>query len=145
MFKKISILTLLLLFFVSTTGLPLTIHFCNMAANMEKMDMSSCSCHVKNTNRMHKACSLFKSETKEISVKSQNCCDTEVSFIKHVKDSFLSNKTEIQKEVSIQKIHILTLPSISQRQTVSYFSFTDSSPPLLTSNHLYIYNSVFLI
>ena len=145
MFKKISISTLLLLFFVSTTGLPLTIHYCNMAESMEKMDMSSCSCHVKNTNRMHKDCSLFKIDTKEVSVKSKNCCDTEVSFIKYVKDSYLSNKTEIQKEVSVQKTLIADILPVKRVHAVSYLIFTDTSPPPLADNHLYNFTTVLLI
>lgn len=145
MIKKISILTLLLLFFVSTTGLPLTIHFCNMAESMGKMDMATCACHMHNSDRMHKACSLFKVDTKRVSVKSQNCCDSEISFVKHIKDSFLSNKTEIRKELSTQEILVTAIPVIQQSQDFSYYTYADTSPPPLLHNQIYIFNSVFLI
>ena len=146
MFKKVSILTLLLLFFVSTSGLPLTIHFCSMEKTQKVEILQKCNCRDNRSNQMHKACPLseIQNDAKDLSIKSQNCCESEAA-LKYVKDSFLTNNKNIQKEVSANKIIISIIPTIEIEQSTTFYTYTDTSPPPLTNNQIYIYNSVLLI
>ncbi len=143
MYKKAIVILFNLLFFVSTTGLPLTIHFCSMTET-EMTNSPKCECHEMNNNSMHNACNMTKDATKDISVKSQNCCASEIA-LKYVKDSFLANKSEIQKNITVNKVLVSLLPLNEKAKSFTNNSFSDSSPPLLSSNQLYIYNSVLLI
>jgi hypothetical protein len=56
--KKISILTLVFVFLVSTTGMPLIIHYCKM---METASLQACEMHTKE-------------------VKKSSCCESELSL-----------------------------------------------------------------
>lgn len=143
MIKKASIITLLLLFFVSTTGLPLTIHFCNMT---EKEISSTCSMHMpeKQIDNMQSACNEENPVDKTISLEMQNCCKTELIYAK-VKDSFLSSNTETQNYLATGLNPVAEITTIQIPQTISTYSFIDISPPLRQNNHLYITNSTFLI
>ena len=146
MFKKVSILTLLLLFFVSTSGLPLTIHFCSMEKTRKMEIQQKCNCRDNRSNHMHKACpfSEMQYNKKDISIKSQNCCESEAA-LKYVKDSFLNNNKNIQKEVSANKKIASIIPNIEIVQPTTFYIYTDTSPPPLINNQIYIYNSVLLI
>ncbi len=143
MIKKISILTILLLFFVSTTGLPLTVHFCNMV-NKEvsatcDMGMSSIQMEM-----MHKACHEQRANDNIVSMKALDCCKTE-TIIAGIKDSFIANKTEPQKNSVSEVISLSIIPVVFSTQKIFTYSLIDTSPPSISSNHIYIYNSVFLI
>ena len=143
MIKKISILTMLLLFFVSTTGLPLTIHFCNMT---EKEMKNECPVQKSGmqTENMHSTCSSEKPSDDNTCMEMQECCKTE-TIIAGVKDSFISDKTEIQKNLVTELNPVSEITGILIPQTSSKYSYTGSSPPMPGSNHIYLYNSIFLI
>lgn len=143
MFKKVSILTLLLLFFVSTTGLPLTIHFCNMT---DKVISDSCPMQKSEMQmeNMHPACSSEKPSDDNVSMEKQDCCKTE-TIIAGVKDSFISDKTEIQKNLVTGFNPVSEFTDIFIPQTISVYSFIDTSPPILADNHLYNLTTVLLI
>ena len=143
MFKKVSILTLLLLFFVSTTGLPLTIHFCNI---LNKEVKSACILHTpqKKTTEINCMCEKEESRTNITSIKEEECCTIKV-VIAGVKDSFISNKTETQNQ-SVTIILPVTVTSLPKtEQEISTYTFIDTSPPLQQDNSLYLSNSILLI
>ena len=134
MTKRIIILSFCMLFLVSTTGLPLTIHFCKM----------------KSSSNGNKKCGMCMMEGKHskssdaisLSRAMGNCCHTE-TFDNNVKDNFLSFTTELN-------IHSLSAVMISpvDYSFCSYITsvqFTDTSPPRLLSNNLYLFNSILLI
>ena len=146
MFKKISILTLLLLFFVSTSGLPLTIHFCSMEKTQIVEIQQKCNCRDNRSTHMHKACPLseIQNNSKDSAIKSQNCCESEAA-LKYIKDSFLTNNKNIQKEVTANKIIVSIIPNTEIIQPTTFYTYTDTSPPPLKDNQIYIYNSILLI
>jgi hypothetical protein len=143
MFKKISILSLLLLFFVSTTGLPLTIHFCNM---LNKEVSATCDMHMSSQQigMMHEPCQDQNTNDNIVSLKTMDCCKTE-TIIAGVKDSFITNKTETQKILISDLMPVSSISVIDLSLKISTYSFIDTSPPPLTSNHIYIDNSILLI
>ena len=134
MTKRIIILSFCMLFLVSTTGLPLTIHFCKMkgSASVNKtcgMCMNS-SKHAKT------------SEGTSISRDMSNCCHTE-SFNNNVKDNFLFFNNEMSfYSLGVTMICPVDCPFCSH---LSSIQFNDTSPPRLLSNNLYLFNSILLI
>lgn len=143
MIKKISILTVLLLFFVSTTGLPLSIHFCKM---IKKEVNSTCKMQMteKKMEDMHSTGCENKNEDESVSAKKQNCCKVE-TIIAGVQDSFISGKTEAENNLTNQLFPIAEIPVVLISEEISTYSFIDTSPPLQHNNHLYLTNSILLI
>jgi hypothetical protein len=134
MIKRIIILSFCFLFLVSTTGLPLTIHFCKM----------------NKTSYVNKTCSMCgmdistEKTSNVVSIKRAlgSCCHTS-TFDNNVKDNFLSIKTEFNfYSVSL----LMVCPVECQINLFSNtISFNDSSPPTQLSNNLYLINSILLI
>lgn len=134
MTKRIIILTFCMLFLVSTTGLPLTIHFCKMKASAS----------------VNKKCSMCMMDAKHsktpdgTSLKRAigQCCHTE-TFDNNVKDNFLS----LSNEVNFNSLSVIMICPVecSFCSYVSSIQFNDTSPPRLLSNNLYLFNSILLI
>lgn len=134
MTKRIIILTFCMLFLVSTTGLPITIHFCRMLSSVS----------------VNKKCSMCGMERKQensaqgTSIKKpmSSCCHTE-TFNNNVKDNFLSFNTEMNfHSFSVMMICPVECSFCSY---ISSTQFTNTSPPGLLSNNLYLFNSILLI
>ncbi len=138
MFKKISILTLLFTFFVSTTSLPITIHLCNMA---KEMKTGTCTMH---QDRMDNCVVDILSSKTTIHKSLSSCCETQV-VDKSISDKFISVKTELN---NIQKADILLYFTVNESITLNtnynknYFT---SPPPGEKEIPLYLSNSIFLI
>lgn len=139
--KRFLISTLILLFLVSTTGLPATISLCKMAT-AEAADQ--CMMHSKPVKSM--CCMKETSEnTLRISSTTPNCC--EVSFVYNkVDDQFVTNKSENNFYSSFD--HLCNLISLIPNQlefSLSESFYTDSSPPFLINPEIHISNSALLI
>lgn len=137
--KKISILTLVITFFVSTTSLPVTLYFCNMMKTYSfdkcKMDMTA------NDSWQDQSVS----HDSKINLHSEDCCTVKVIDSK-VKDNFLFNHSESQNH--LQVVSFILIQNISSELLSSFHSnkiYFDSSPPLFISNDLYLTNSILLI
>ena len=143
MIKKASILTLLFLFFISTTGLPFSVEFCNILNKAIKTECSLLASG-KDTNELSCPFEMEKAADKSISFKDENCCSQEFITI-GVKDSYISNKTEAQNQ-SVTIILPVSNNIFSEKELeISTYTYIDTSPPLLQSNTLYLNNSVLLI
>ena len=141
MFRKTKIISLMLLFVISTTGLPITINLCKMVASKSN---SECMMHRKPVSS--RCCAHETSEQKpSISFDKLNCCQTEFVY-KKVEDQYLVHKTSIDyfssQEIiwhSVDFIH----PLADYLFNESFY--TDSSPPFLINPDLHITNSILLI
>lgn len=139
--KRILILTLTLLFLVSTTGLPVTINLCKMA---DSGDADQCTMHQKPVKSL---CCSMETSGDEISISSQtpDCCKIEFVYNK-VNDEFVNNKTEVNL---FSSLGILSQPLILISHTFDFgfeeSFYNDSSPPFLIDPELHITNSVLLI
>jgi hypothetical protein len=137
--RKIFILTLTFLFFVSTTGLPLVLHYCEM---MESVSFEICEMH---NNQAAETPCCESEKTAEIYFTSgyDNCCSTKL-VDSSVKDNFVVSKSEIISKIQLPVVLVINLTS-----HLSLFSsnniFTDASPPPLIDNHLYLTHSILLI
>ena len=136
--KKIFILSLVIVFFVSTTSLPITVHLCRMA---QKATTSNCNmmghCKISCKNQSVKEAHLLQI--------NNNCCSTK-TIDTSVKDEYLSQKNGNSDNIQ-SLVFVLTnnpFESIEQLNSNKKY-FQDFSPPLLTNNTLYLSNSVLLI
>jgi len=134
MLRRIVILSFCLLFLVSTTGLPLTIHFCKMT----KKTIINSSCNM---------CGMDMSASKSTDIPSVrralgSCCSTS-TFDNNVKDNFLS----FQKEFNYTSVSLLIIcPAVCPINLYgNTISFNDTSPPGQLSSNLYLVNSILLI
>jgi len=136
--KKISVISLVLLFFVSTTGLPFAVNFCTM---MDTPEADMCEMHLE-----HKTCEY---EAHKLSVNSEiskdNCCKTEL-IDKSVCDKYIQVNNQsnnlIQHAVAVINNDFLAADNLVVKP-VKYFN--DASPPTLLNNHIYLDNSILLI
>ena len=90
--KKISILTLTILFLVSTTGLPIYSHYCEM---MKQKSLSECEMCLIEMQKVETSCCEIENVQVQVQITSQNpvCCQDEIVYNK-VEDEFLSSKSE---------------------------------------------------
>ena len=135
--KKILILSLILTFFVSTVGLPLTMHLCEM--NMQEEMCGMCAVKIDK-----KSCCDDSEADEVITAAISICCSIKI-VDESVKDKFVQSKSEQYLYTN----HLCLLPSsvVDNYFNVSgiiYFQ-SDNSPPHLFSNSLYLTNSIFLI
>lgn len=131
--RKISILTLVVLFFASTTGLPLALHFCQMSETEEVCEQIM----------MMKKSSCCEEEQTEIYITNgiDQCCSTKL-VDSSIKDNFVVSKTEF-----FIPLYLYTIIPIENDLPLNHYSFFKVyiSPPPLIDNHLYLTNSILLI
>ncbi len=136
--KKISVISIILLFFVSTTGLPLVVNFCSL---MDTPEADMCEMHSE-----HKTCEY---EAHKLSLNTEfnkdDCCKTEI-IDKSIYDKYL--QVNVQKPNLNQNIIAVIHDDIPTNNDlvispIKYFNGT--SPPILLNNHIYLNNSALLI
>ena len=142
--KRISILTLTLLFLVSTTGLPVSYHLCKM---MKQKLLSDCEICKDEMEKIRPSCCAKVTMEYSVTISSENsvCCQEEFVYNK-VEDEFIyckSDETYFSSSISLFQPIILISPSFDFSIQKSFFC--DSSPPFLINPELYISNSVLLI
>lgn len=143
MIKKVSILTLLLLFFISTTGLPLSIHFCQMENNNESQ---TCPTHNEMMKKIHQSCNQDQDKSSYFTSERGSCCKSGIAD-KPVTDNFLqadSQKHNPKLSFVVPAIFLNLFADYNLRAGL-FNHFSDSSPPSLINNHIYLDNSILLI
>jgi len=142
--KRISILSLILLFLVSTTGMPVTYHLCLM---MQEKSLDECDVCKAEIEKIANSCCAEETMDNPIKISSKNpvCCTDKLVYNK-VEDNFVTNKSEVNffslSEKSIQIFFLI--PVATDFSSVESF-YCDSSPPFLINPELNITNSVLLI
>ena len=108
--KKISILTLTILFVVSTTGMPIWSHYCEM---MGKKSLSECQACAEEKEETFSCCSMEESDF-EIQLKAEesNCCIDEFDY-KKIEDNFFQSITSNLIPITsvITELHLSSLDS----------------------------------
>ena len=139
--RKISILSLTFLFFAATTGLPVTLHVCKM---MNIVSSEACEMH-KAKEVKNSCCEEVQSDYPVKLTSDQSCCYTELINNK-VKDDFLSFKTETTNNPVLIAFTAETINQLGIISTSnSSLFYSDTSPPFLSNNHIYINISLLLI
>lgn len=139
--KRIYILTLSFIFLVSTTGMPLIIHYCKM---MESASLKACEMHsqeIKKSNCCETENQSSAAAKSSFSKAIDECCKDFVVDLS-VKDTFVSSKTEFNIPVYLYT-HILFDSDLTS--PVQTNLKLDISPPLHFGNKIYLNTSVLLI
>jgi hypothetical protein len=142
--KKILILSLTIVFLVSTTGLPITYHLCKM---MEAKSLSKCEMCKIDMEKQEYSCCSNDEENNSVLIKSQksSCCQNEFVYNK-VEDEFVNTKTDVNFYSSSE---ILFQPIVLISNTFDFSLeesfYCDSSPPFLINPEIFITNSILLI
>jgi hypothetical protein len=141
--KKKLILIVTLLFFLSTTGLPISLHYCQMQGNTS---LSSCEKCSSEENELETSCCEAESDF-SVQIKTENsdqCCVTKV-IESSIKDGFLIIVNDVKIEIKNLNSFFIDKDFIHSLENRNLnFQFSDSSLPL-TNNHIYLLNSIFLI
>jgi len=106
--KKISILILTILFVVSTTGMPIWSHYCEM---MGKKSLSECQACAEEKEETFSCCSMEESDFEiQLKAKESNCCIDEFDY-KKIEDNFFQSITSnlIPMTSVITELHLSTL------------------------------------
>lgn len=144
MMKKTKIISLILLFFISTTGLPVFSHYCEM---MGKRSLSECEACEAKIEKIESSCCSNETPEYPVTISSDQpvCCQDAFVYNK-VEDQFIFNKSDIDSFSSSEKLIqtvSLILPFVDFNSEESFYC--DSSPPFLINPDLNITNSTFLI
>ena len=144
MFRKIYILSFVLTFFISTTGLPLTLHICKM---MEMDKMNECSICNIDKNKIQLSCCSDEIEAERNVITDYNdpCCELTI-VDKKLSDKFFFSQNNSKEEFRLLSVSIEN-GNLNQNNFSLYTSnkFINESPPGLLTNHLYLNHSVLLI
>ena len=144
MIRKTKIISLIILFFVSTTGLPVFSHYCEM---MGKRSLSECEACKTEIEKIETSCCSNQTPEYPVTISSDQpvCCQDAFVYNK-VEDQFIFNKSDVSylsaSENFVQPITLIP-PSIDYILVESFYC--DSSPPFLINPDLNITNSTFLI
>ena len=140
--KKKLIIIVTFLFFLSTTGLPISMHYCEM---LKITSLLKCEVCTLEENEKESSCCEDKDDY-PLKLKSENsdqCCDTKI-IDKSISDNFIPLKLEVKQEQSSTVVYITDL--ISKQLSLNHQFINESaSPPSAQHNDLYLQNSVFLI
>jgi hypothetical protein len=125
--KKISILTIVFLFFISTTGLPVWSHYCEMIG---KKSLSECGdCKIEEVE-VTTCCSETIPDYKlQYSSSNSNCCINEFDF-KKIEDNFFQTITSnlIPLISVISELHSTSIYSQSENKFAEQTNY-DLPPP----------------
>ena len=129
--NKTILLTIILFFTVSTTGLPLFIHLCK---TMQEVSFDSCS-----------MCKSHKSAEKVSFSRVNDCCDSKEAVTPISEKYILSKDSKDIVNVFGSVILLDNIVVNDQQHYVRYYAVLDNSPPGAISNSLYLDNSILLI
>jgi len=136
--RKISIFTLTFLFFASTTGLPFVIHYCEM---MESVTLEACEMHKE---VVVTSCCEEENEAEVYYTNGYDACCSTKLVDSSLKDNFVVSKTDLITKIQLPVVLFIN-PNNDLLQFSSNSFYTDTSPPPLIDNHLYLTNSILLI
>lgn len=133
---------LIFTFFLSTVGIPISLHFCEM-----QRTSSFSTCKVCAAVKMEKVNSCCEEESDyPVQLKSDNsnqCCETKI-IDKSISDNFMPMNVELKQDQSSTVVYLTDL--ISKLLSLNYqFINSVASPPSAQRNDLYLQNSVLLI
>lgn len=125
--KKISILTLTILFVVSTTGMPIWSHYCEM---MGKKSLSECQACAEEKQETFSCCSMEESDFEiQLKAKESNCCIDEFDYKKIEDDFFQSITSNLFPITSVITEFHLSSPDFQSENKIAQQSNYNLPPP----------------
>lgn len=127
MFRKTQIVSLILLFFISTTGLPAYYHYCEM---MGKKSLNKCEMCIKQEETKFSCCSEEPDENfVKLTSEKTTCCVDHFDY-KKIEDKFsqTSNSNQFTSIVIVATLDQLILSSDNGDLNLFYNNY-DLPPP----------------
>jgi hypothetical protein len=139
--KKISILSLITVFFVATTSLPISIYFCQMT---DTYSLGECPMNMHSEMQNNESCTPVAINDIHGTSISNNCCSVK-TVDSSIKDHYLNSNNNANNNIQI--LAIIAVPGSTFTNTNKDINkiYFDTSPPLLSNNSLYLTNSILLI
>jgi hypothetical protein len=139
--RKVYILTLLGVFFISTTGLPLTLSFCSMN---DSHPSGHCKMHMETMKNGCCSKDVAHNEVKLTEKDFDSCCQFKI--VDHnITDKFLISGNDTGTKTPVKALVTFNSFNYGSQIILSQNTYTDGSPPPLPDNHLYLSNSILLI
>lgn len=141
MIKKFQILFILVMFFGSTTSLPITIHLCKM---MDSNSKNSCKMHMtKKMNSNH--CPMKTSTEKENSqtIKIPFCCSSIAKNL-NIKDDYVLTQSVTSKDLKIKLLSNISHTNTFDTNILEHIQ-TNKAPPKTANNKIFLTFSLLLI
>ena len=125
--KKISILTLTILFLVSTTGLPIYSHYCEMMGQKSSNECEMCSIEIE---KIESVCCSEENQFEKLQISSENstCCIDAFDY-KKIEDNYsqpISLRLIFSSEIVGTTVDVVIEPENVKPQS---FINTDNLPP----------------
>lgn len=125
--KKISILSLVILFLVSTTGLPIWSHYCEMMGQKSSDECEMCSIEIE---KIESDCCSEENQFEKIQISSENstCCIDAFDY-KRIEDNYsqpISLRLIFSSEIVATTVDVVANPKNVKSQS---FIDTDNLPP----------------
>ncbi len=140
--RRVYILSLLSVFFISTTGLPLTVSMCSMD------DMHTTEhCGTAPQKMVDHSCCSKDNVEPAVNIKMidhGSCCQFKV-VDNNISDKYLTSTNDAGFKSPVKIILVLNFSGMESQTVPPFNILTSSSPPPLSDNHIYLSNSVFLI
>ncbi len=138
--KKIFVFGFIGLFAISTIGLPLTIHFCEMMNKSSIVECAICAEEIDTPS-----CCEVESDVLRFSSLAPNCCQEDFTFNK-IEDDFINSKSEIKFIIDCSFHFDANLYlSFSNNLSNEKYLNSDLPPPGAELKPIYLLNSTFLI
>lgn len=145
--KKIEIISLSLILFVATTGIPMYYHYCQMMESSFSGNCSSCLlCELPEENN-NDCCSATVNYFNQVTLSSliEDCCSNEFVYNK-IDDEIIFNKNELNQKLSQSgNSFIILVFDNFEFNSFTKSDLTDSSPPSKFITEAYISNCSLLI
>jgi len=136
--QKIITYLLLSVFILSTIGIPVSLHYCEM---MDLVSLQSCGmCDTK-------APTCCKEDITSSIIKSENdvsCCTNKI-IASSSDEKYLTSTFEVQKTEAKSFVFIIPKQQYFNEELSNKTFITDISPPANYSNSIYLNNSLLLI
>ncbi len=141
--KKISILSLIFIFVVSSTSLPIAVYYCNMT---HIYTFGKCAMEMPSENPDAGTCTQVRINDGSNSSFNNDCC-TVKTIDSSIKDNYIISNPDTYSNLHV--IAVFAVPVLSNiYNSVSNNSiqiYYNSSPPIYSESPLYITNSILLI
>jgi hypothetical protein len=141
MIKRILIISLNILFIVTTTGLPIYIQFCSDPLEKEPIEISMYL--NKNANGQMDGCAQTGNQ-QHLQLINLDCCKY-VSLVPLIKDKYTTLKTGTARKLSLKATLNFSIANLITIKSTSKLFADQLSPPVQKDNQIYLSNSILLI
>lgn len=136
--QKIITYFLLSVFILSTIGIPVSLHYCEMMDLVSLQSCGMCDTKVPSCCKVYNTSSILKSEN------DVSCCTNKI-IAASSDEKYLTVTYEVQKTETKSFVFIISIKQYFTEELSNKTFSSDISPPANYSNTIYLNNSILLI